>query len=625
MTQPRQSSDGVRWGRALLAVVVAVAATIAASLVVAPPPAGAQNEPAPETVALAFESQVDDVSTDELTVFSLATLGDPRGWIRSGFTFSSDDASEYKVILAEPDVVDLLCAPIQTDGSLSCQNGAVVMLNAERWRSAVDGWTDVNSFRQYLLNHEVGHLIGQFHPANRCPVAGEPESLMAPQSLGLEGCQPNAWPLDFETLIASVRPVALAPAPGVEPEARAINPGGQVPPTTAAGGATTTAAADTTAPGTTAETPADDPATDQSTLPPADNDEGETVATLGDTPLSTPAGAQTLEDADLSSVGERSPNDSNTSLPLAVLLAAVVVAVIVGLVALVRSRRRRKPVVIPADDRADALEDLGLAEPDPNPDDSTLEGQVILGAAAGTSTADDADAEPSRSGELERDHPDDGDSADGDSADDAPDASAHPATDSVPVVAAAAAFGAAASAGSGAHAGQDPSPYPEDDATASVPATPTAPTPAWSVTTAGGARQVGSIAWLVPRRWAGEDAELFETTIAALDTGQTSASPDPAQVGEVLGGFLRAHPHLAPGDDEAIGVTMVGDGEVVAAALGAAEVIELRSGLAKPARRQGVVRLRHHDSSPLEVELSVAASVPQRARITIERDAPQES
>ena len=64
---------------------------------------------------------------------------------------------------------------------------------------------------------------------------------------------------------------------------------------------------------------------------------------------------------------------------------------------------------------------------------------------------------------------------------------------------------------------------------------------------------------------------------------------------------------------------MLGDDQVVAAVLGATELVELRSGLAKPVRRQGILHLRHTAESPLEVELSVTPPARPRARIVVDR------
>ena len=57
--------------------------------------------------------------------------------------------------------VDALCLPYDTYGRFSCQNGPIVALNADRWRTAVDSWpATLDEYRAMLVNHEVGHLLG---------------------------------------------------------------------------------------------------------------------------------------------------------------------------------------------------------------------------------------------------------------------------------------------------------------------------------------------------------------------------------------------------------------------------------------------------------------------------------
>ncbi|NIS36877.1 MAG: DUF3152 domain-containing protein, partial [Actinobacteria bacterium] len=68
---------------------------------------------------------------------------------------------QLRVVVAEGRRVDELCLPLDTGGKVSCQNGPVVALNADRWRDAFNGWTgSVDEYRHYLVTHEVGHLIG---------------------------------------------------------------------------------------------------------------------------------------------------------------------------------------------------------------------------------------------------------------------------------------------------------------------------------------------------------------------------------------------------------------------------------------------------------------------------------
>ena len=144
------------------------------------------------------------------------TLLDDRGWQRAGFRFTFADDAPYTVVLAEGDEVDRLCRPYDVGGRFSCQIGPVVALNADRWRSATDKWTgDLDTYRQMLVNHEVGHLLGQHHPAEHCPAVGQVAPVMAQQSTELDGCLPNPWPLDWEVGCAARHEEPLAP--GYEP------------------------------------------------------------------------------------------------------------------------------------------------------------------------------------------------------------------------------------------------------------------------------------------------------------------------------------------------------------------------------------------------------------------------
>lgn len=141
------------------------------------------------------------------------TLSDPRGWVRAGFRLVRDDAgAPYRLVLAEGPEVDDLCRPYDTYGKYSCQNGPVVALNADRWRTATPEWTgDLATYRQMLVNHEVGHLLGQHHPKPQCPAPGQPAPIMAQQSTELDGCQPNPWPLPHEIERAARHDLPLAP------------------------------------------------------------------------------------------------------------------------------------------------------------------------------------------------------------------------------------------------------------------------------------------------------------------------------------------------------------------------------------------------------------------------------
>jgi hypothetical protein len=129
------------------------------------------------------------------------TLFDSRSWGRTGRRGFQQVASRArantKIILAGPRMVDRLCAPLSTRGYVSCTRGAMVILNVNRWRYAVPHWPLSRlDYRHMLINHEVGHRLGQHH--RRCGGRGQLAPVMQQQTYGLHGCRANPWPLSYE-------------------------------------------------------------------------------------------------------------------------------------------------------------------------------------------------------------------------------------------------------------------------------------------------------------------------------------------------------------------------------------------------------------------------------------------
>jgi hypothetical protein len=127
--------------------------------------------------------------------FVLATLNDPRSWGLNGrMTFArTDGAAEIRIVLASASTVDKLCAPVDTQGVLSCGHDGMAALNFTRWaEGAATYGADRTGYRQYLVNNEVGLLLG--HPHVECPGPGQQAPVMQQQTVAVEPCAPNAWP-----------------------------------------------------------------------------------------------------------------------------------------------------------------------------------------------------------------------------------------------------------------------------------------------------------------------------------------------------------------------------------------------------------------------------------------------
>ncbi|WP_150237386.1 DUF3152 domain-containing protein [Nocardiopsis quinghaiensis] len=122
-------------------------------------------------------------------------LGDPRSWrddAERSMQRVDDEDADIRVLLAAPDTVDRMCAPLNTNGYVSCANGNRAIINQNRWVAGVPHFEeDLRTYRIYLINHEVGHTLGRGHV--NCPGEGELAPVMQQQTLDLQGCERNGW------------------------------------------------------------------------------------------------------------------------------------------------------------------------------------------------------------------------------------------------------------------------------------------------------------------------------------------------------------------------------------------------------------------------------------------------
>lgn len=173
--------------------------------------------PGPVAVHYRIDVRTTDAETAGFADAVVATLADGRGWSRAGFVITRRDDAPFTVVIAEAAEVDRLCRPYDTFGKYSCQNGPVVAINADRWRHGTPEWTgDLGSYRQMIVNHEFGHLLGLGH--RTCPSRGQPAPVMSQESTNLDGCAPNPWPLADEIARLSPHDLPMAPPYGVTPK-----------------------------------------------------------------------------------------------------------------------------------------------------------------------------------------------------------------------------------------------------------------------------------------------------------------------------------------------------------------------------------------------------------------------
>ena len=104
---------------------------------------------------------------------------------------------DITILLARPRSVDRLCVPFKTGGWLSCAMMRRANLNFDRWKKGAKTWgDDILGYRSYLINHEVGHLLGLKHFP--CEAPGDPAPVMLPQTKFLKGCKANGVPNETE-------------------------------------------------------------------------------------------------------------------------------------------------------------------------------------------------------------------------------------------------------------------------------------------------------------------------------------------------------------------------------------------------------------------------------------------
>jgi hypothetical protein len=94
-------------------------------------------------------------------------LFDERGWLGRGSEIALQRVDQppfdFRVTLAKPRTTDRLCLPLHTGSRVSCENRGRSVINWLRWSTGSPYWGDRSRYRNYLIDHEVGHSLGHGH------------------------------------------------------------------------------------------------------------------------------------------------------------------------------------------------------------------------------------------------------------------------------------------------------------------------------------------------------------------------------------------------------------------------------------------------------------------------------
>lgn len=128
------------------------------------------------------------------------TLNSPLGWSRLGVRFTAvESGGNFHIWLTESSQVPSF-SPTGCDTIVSCTVGSNVIINETRWVNGSDAWNgaggSLRDYRSMVVNHETGHWLGHGH--EHCSGAGQPAPVMQQQTINMEGCTPNPWPLANE-------------------------------------------------------------------------------------------------------------------------------------------------------------------------------------------------------------------------------------------------------------------------------------------------------------------------------------------------------------------------------------------------------------------------------------------
>jgi len=120
----------------------------------------------------------------------MSYLNSPDGWSQEGYFFEPVDRDgRVEITLSSTKTIKEKCPGIV---GLSCAElgGRQIFFNAERWfHGSPKSGLKLDDYRQYMVSHEMGHIMGHEHATCQCKGCRAP--VMMQQTLGIGKCIPN--------------------------------------------------------------------------------------------------------------------------------------------------------------------------------------------------------------------------------------------------------------------------------------------------------------------------------------------------------------------------------------------------------------------------------------------------
>jgi hypothetical protein len=161
-----------------------------------------------------IENGITGIDHQGFSSLVMQSLSSAKSWTSGGIALQRVESGpvDFHITLVSSMTVRTICGydlPVETS-CFSDEHDKRVVLNVARWvRGDVAYIADLQNYRRYMVNHEVGHALGHAH-AHGCLSNGYAPVMMQ-QTITLKAadgkqCQANPWPY----------PDGVADAPGAE-------------------------------------------------------------------------------------------------------------------------------------------------------------------------------------------------------------------------------------------------------------------------------------------------------------------------------------------------------------------------------------------------------------------------